>query len=230
MNYKNEVIKILNALGIFENSDLEKLIEEPKDKDNGDFSLPCFSFAKSFYKSPNEVANIIFERIKDNNIFDLSIIGPFLNFSIKKEILLNDLKNYKDNLSELKKIGKNKKILIEYSSPNTNKAQHLGHLRNDLLGVSLANIFNTCGYKVVTSCIFNDKGTAMSKTIYGYMKFGENKEPGKDEKPDKFVGNFYVLASKYEKEHKEATEEINEINRKWENGDKEIMSVLEKTY
>lgn len=226
--YKEQLIQILNTTGVFENFNLEELIEEPKDKSNGDFSLPCFSFSKAFSKSPNDFASSIFEKVKDNRIFDLSIIGPFLNFKLKTEFLLTDLENYEKNLKSLNKIGNKKKILLEYSSPNTNKAQHLGHLRNDVLGVCLTNILKACGYSVVTSCMFNDKGTAIAKTIYGYMKFGNNAEPKEDEKHDKFVGNFYVLASKYEKENKEAREEINEINRKWEAGDKEIIKTWKK--
>ena len=226
--YKEELIKILNTPGVFEKFNLNELIEEPKDKNNGDFSLPCFSFSKVFSKSPNDFANSISEKIKDNKIFNILVVGPFLNFKIKTEFLFTDLENYEKNLSSLKKIGCNKKILLEYSSPNTNKAQHLGHLRNNVLGVCLTNVLKTCGYNVVTSCMFNDKGTAVAKTIYGYIKFGNNSEPKENEKHDKFVGNFYVLASQYEKENKDAKEEINEINRKWEAGDKEIIKIWKK--
>ncbi len=206
------------------------LVEAPKDLKNGDFSFPCFFFAMKgvdLVKNPNEAANIIYSQILNNNIFDVSVAGPFLNFKIKESILIDEFSNYKENLDLLKNIGNNKKILIEYSSPNTNKSQHLGHLRNNLLGVSLSNIFRDCGFNVVTSCIFNDKGTAMAKTIWGYMKFGNNSEPN-DIKSDKFVSEFYVKASQYEKEHPEVTEEINEINRKWENGDVKVVAMWKK--
>lgn len=228
MDYKKEIIKILKRVDVLKNIDLESIIEEPKDKNNGDFSLPCFTISKKINKDPKILAQYIYDEIYDNKLFNVFPVGPFLNFKLKNEFLIKDLKNSTKIFNDLKKIGKNKKILIEYSSPNTNKSQHLGHLRNDILGVSLLNIFEACGYKVITSCIFNDKGISIAKTIYGYMKFGNNSIPSFDEKPDKFVSNFYVLASQYEKEHKEATNEINEINRKWEAKDPEIISIWKK--
>lgn len=228
MNYKKEVIKILKKVEILKDFDIEKLIEEPKDKNNGDFSLPSFVISKKIGKDLKNVIDIIYEEVADNKLFNVFPVVPFLNFKLKNEYLIKDLKNSKKIFSELKKIGNNKKILIEYSSPNTNKSQHLGHLRNDILGVSLSNIFKTCGYKVITACMFNDKGISIAKTIYGYMKFGNNAEPQNNEKSDKFVSNFYVLASQYEKENKSATEEINEINRRWELKDPEIINIWKK--
>lgn len=228
MDYKKEIIKILKGVDILKSVDVTKIIEEPKDKNNGDFSLPCFIISKTKNKDPKEIANAIYDDISENKLFNVFPTGPFLNFKLKNEFLIKDLKNNKKVLSGLKKIGGGKKILIEYSSPNTNKSQHLGHLRNNILGVSLSNIYKACGYKVVTSCIFNDKGISIAKTIYGYIKFGNNSEPINGEKPDKFVSNFYVLASQHEKDHKEATEEINEINRKWEAGDPEIINIWKK--
>ncbi len=223
--YKIKLIELLKGVQIL--SDLDINIEAPKDSSNGDFALPCFSFSKKINKNPNEIANDILNLLKDNEIFDISVAGPFLNFKIKSNILIDEILEYKNNLKELNNIGGGKRILIEYSSPNTNKSQHLGHLRNNLLGVSLANIFKVAGFNVVTSCIFNDKGTAMAKTIWGYRKFGNGLEP-KEIKSDKFVADFYVKASQYEKEHPEITEEINEINRKWENDDKEVRSDWKK--
>ena len=224
MDHKKELVKILKRVDILENIDIENIIEEPKDRNNGDFALPCFIVAKNIGMDIKKVSNYIYNEINNNKLFNVISIGPFLNFKLKNEYLIKNLKN-KNNL---KNIGKNKKILIEYSSPNTNKAQHLGHLRNNILGVSLTNILKFCGYNVITSCIFNDKGLAMAKTIYGYIKFGNNSESAIGEKPDKFVGNFYVLACQDEKNDKHVKEEINEINRKWENGDQEIMQIWKK--
>lgn len=223
--YKIKLIELLKDIKILKDLDIN--IEAPKDSNNGDFALPCFSFSKKLGKSPTDVAEEIMNLLKDNDDFYVSVAGPFLNFKIKEDVLVWEFLNYEENLKELKNIGNNKKILIEYSSPNTNKSQHLGHLRNNLLGVSLSNIFRNCGFDAVTSCIFNDKGTAMAKTIWGYIKFGNNTEP-EVIKSDKFVSQFYVKASQYEKEHPEVTEEINEINRKWENEDKEIRLVWKK--
>lgn len=223
--YKIKLIELLKNIKILNDFDIN--VEAPKDSNNGDFALPCFSFSKKLGKNPNEIAGDILNLLKDNDIFDVSVAGPFLNFKIKESILVDELLNYKNNLKSLGDIGNNKRILIEYSSPNTNKSQHLGHLRNNLLGVSLSNIFKESGFDVVTSCIFNDKGTAMAKTIWGYMKFGNNSEPN-EIKSDKFVADFYVKASQYEKEHSEVAEEINEINRKWENDDEEIRNIWKK--
>jgi len=223
--YKIKLVELLKGIKILDGLDIN--IEAPKDSDNGDFALPCFSFSKKLGKSPVEIAEDIMNLLKDNDDFYVSVAGPFLNFKIKEDVLVWEFLNYEENLKELKNIGKKEKILIEYSSPNTNKSQHLGHLRNNLLGLSLSNIFKACGYNTVTSCIFNDKGSAMAKTIWGYEKFGNNTKP-EGIKSDKFVSEFYVKASQYEKEHPEVTEEINEINRKWENEDKEVRLVWKK--
>lgn len=225
MDYKKELVKILKNVDILKNIDIENIIEEPKDRNNGDFALPCFVIAKNADIDVKKVAIYIYDKVNNNKLFNVSTVGPFLNFKLKNEYLIKNLKNKKNNL---KNIGKNKKILIEYSSPNTNKAQHLGHLRNNILGISLTNILEFCGYNVITSCIFNDKGLAMAKTIYGYIKFGNNSEPAFGEKPDKFVGNFYVLACQDEKNNKDVEEQINTINRRWENGDQEIIQIWKK--
>lgn len=223
--YRLKLIELLKNIEFLKDFDIN--IEIPKDLNNGDFALPCFAFAKKLDKNPNELANEIANCFNNHEIFSVSVIGPFVNFKIKNEILIDELINFKNNLKELKNIGKNEKVLIEYSSPNTNKSQHLGHLRNNVLGVSLSNILKEAGFDVKTSCIFNDKGTAMAKTIWGYVKFGNKTEP-EGVKSDKFVADFYVKASQYEKEHSEITEEINEINRKWENEDIEIRAIWKK--
>ncbi len=223
--YKQKLFDLLKNISFLLDCDIN--IEIPKDLNNGDFALPCFSFAKKLNKNPNELASEIANYFNNHDIFSVSVIGPFVNFKIKNEILLDELIDFENNLKELKNIGKNEKILIEYSSPNTNKSQHLGHLRNNVLGVCLSNVFKEAGFDVKTSCIFNDKGIAMAKTIWGYIKFGNNTEP-KDIKSDKFVADFYVKANQYEKEHPEITEEINEINRKWENEDIEIRAIWKK--
>lgn len=227
--FKTELINDLKKISFLGNIDIN--IESPKDFNNGDFSLPCFYLSKELGKNPNEIAsNIIHEFNSD--IFSSEVSGPFVNFKIKNVKLAKYL-DLNNSLKEIKNIGNNEKILIEYSSPNTNKSQHLGHLRNNLLGISLKNIFKEAGFNVVTSCIFNDKGVAMAKTIWGAFKFNNNdleKSASDIEreygiKSDKFVADIYVKASQFEKDNPEVTEEINIINKKWEENDAKIRKI-----
>ncbi len=227
--FKSELLKKLKEISFLKNLDIN--IESPKDFNNGDFSLPCFSFSKTLGKAPNIIANEVTDCF-ESDVFDCEAAGPFVNFKVKSDKLI-DFLDINNSLKNIKNLGNNEKVLIEYSSPNTNKSQHLGHLRNNLLGVALKNIFKEAGFNVVTSCIFNDKGTAMAKTIFGALKFNANDlnktaEEIQNEyniKSDKFVADIYVKASQFEKENPESTEEINEINRKWEAEDPEIRKV-----
>ncbi|MCF7795978.1 arginine--tRNA ligase [Patescibacteria group bacterium] len=228
--FKNQIFKTLSDVKIFGVllSDLEKfdisIIEEPKDQEKGDFSLPCFLFSKELGKKPSEIADEIFMELRSvkNDVFCFERVNAYVNFFINNEFIFDRINYFFKKSCPSPVLSKKEKILLEYSSPNANKAQHLGHLRNNVLGISMKNILSYVGYSVSTCMIVNDKGTAISKALYMYMNLDREYNPEIDGRSDDFVGALYSSYSKLEKENPKVKEEIQEINRKWENGDLEI--------
>ena len=222
MNFKREIANILEKEF---KEDYIDLIEIPPDSKLGDFAFPCFILSKKLNKNPNEIASELSKKLKSSIFEKVEAKGPYLNFFIKKELLakeiLSEIKNQKEKYGRSKE---NKKIMIEYPAPNTNKPLHLGHVRNIALGQAVTNILKFNGNKVIQVNLNNDRGVHICKAMYAYSKYGKNKKP--DKKSDHFVGDFYVL---YNKNANEGTEkEIQNMLKKWEEGDKEIVSLWKK--
>lgn len=119
--------------------------------------------------------------------------------------------------------------MVEFSSPNTNKPLHLGHLRNDAIGESLSRIMQFSGAEVYKTNIINDRGVHICKSMLAYKKFGNNTDPVKEGiKPDTFVGDMYVKFYQYSKEHPEAEEDAQALLRKWEAGDPETLELWKR--
>jgi arginyl-tRNA synthetase len=152
----------------------------------------------------------------------------FVNFFIKDEILQH-------NLAEIIKLGDNygknqqgrgKKIIVEYSSPNTNKPLHLGHLRNNFLGMALGNLLKSQGFEVSLTEIINDRGVHICKSMLAYQMFGQGDSPEKSGlKGDHFVGKYYVLYAEAEKQNAKLADKVQELLRKWEAGDKDTREL-----
>ncbi|MCD6478181.1 MAG: arginine--tRNA ligase [Candidatus Aenigmarchaeota archaeon] len=225
----NEVIKILNGVGL----DIKiEDIEVPPDPSLGDLAFPCFSLAKKFKKSPNEVSKEISEKIKiSNNSFieKSEAVGPYVNFFLNKkrfaDYVVNEVRRLDDEFGH-SNIGKGKKIMVEYPAPNTNKPLHLGHMRNMAIGESVSRLFEALGFKVYRVNLHNDRGIHICKSMLAYKKWGKNKVP--DKKPDHFVGDFYVLFSQKSKEDPKLEDEARDMLRKWESGDKETIALWKK--
>lgn len=228
---KNLIIKTIKK--IFKKKIKEITLTFPPDPKFGDFSFSCFKLAKELKKNPQEIADLIKKEIKKNGIIEkVESIKGYLNFFVSKEKLaemtLKQIFEEKENYGKLN-LGKNKKIMVEFSSPNTNKPQHIGHLRNNLLGFSLANILEEIGFKVIRTCLFNDRGIAISKSILAYLKWGENKEPKKEKmKGDFFVGFFYNLFEK--KLDEERKEYLKKKKTRLEKLDKEEKRKIEEEF
>lgn len=160
--FKLKIIKILSQITELDQKELQRLIEIPPDKNLGDFSLPCFELAKTLKTSPKNIAKDLKYKIPKKEFIDKIIFqNGYLNFFINKEELakntLKEIFNKKNNYGT-NKIGKKKTIMVEYSSPNTNKPLHLGHIRNNVLGMSISKILESQGYNVIKSCVVNDRG------------------------------------------------------------------------
>ncbi len=210
-----------------------ELLERPKTPELGDFALPCFSFAKELKKSPAKIAEKILKELKKNKpnfISEIKTKGPYINFFIKKEVVSEVIKNI-HNKKEKFGVNNNskQKIIVESPAPNTNKPMHLGHIRNMVIGKALVNILNANGNKVSLINLNNDRGVHICKSMLAYEKFGKDDTPEKSKlKSDFFVGKYYVIYSKKEKENSELGREAQEMLKKWEQGDKEVLKLWKK--
>ena len=171
---------------------------------DGDVTLVIFPILKYIKANPQILSKEIGEYLINSSsiISSYNVINGFLNLTISDNFyvdILNEIIH--DHNYGLKKIDNNSKtIIVEFSSPNTNKPLHLGHIRNNLLGDSVSKILEANGNKVVKTQIINDRGIHVCKSMLSWKLFGNGETPEKAKiKGDKFVGNFYVL---FEKKYK----------------------------
>lgn len=181
-------------------------------------------------EDPNEIAQSLLERIKPNKYIDSArVMGPYVNFFVKKDVLFNnvllDVFSQKERYGEKKVKGKT--ILLEGWQPNTHKAFHIGHVRNAVLGESVARILEFYGYKVIRVSYMGDIGAHVAKWIWYFNKFYKGNIP--KENVGKWAGNLYTLASIKEEENEMYKDEINDVHKKLEEGDKELVRLWKKT-
>lgn len=253
MNLENRIILAAqNAIEKLYGAKLEanKIpLQQTRKDQKGDYTIVVFSFSGLSKKKPEETAQELGNFLKENESFivDFDVIKGFLNLIISDEIYINF---FKDN-SENKKFGHTEinpedKVVVEYSSPNTNKPLHLGHIRNNLLGFSVSEILKANGKNVIKVNLVNDRGIHICKSMLAWQKWGDSVTPEiANAKGDKLVGNFYVLFDKKYKEEiavlvakglekkvaeKEAPllKEAQEMLLKWEQNDTEVRALWEK--
>ena len=223
-------------------------LQKTKKEFNGHLTLVVFPFLRSSRKAPEQTALDIGGFLMTNHpdvIADFNAIKGFLNLTISGEYwveALNDI-NGQPNYGHIAHTEQSPLVMIEYSSPNTNKPLHLGHIRNNLLGYSLAEVMKANGYRVVKTNIVNDRGIHICKSMLAWQKWGNGMTPESSEKKgDHLVGDFYVLFDQQyreelankraegmsEKEAEVASElmaEIREMLRQWEAGDKAVRAL-----
>jgi arginyl-tRNA synthetase len=175
----------------------------------GDYTVVLFSLLKKTAKSPDALGQELGTDLTQKlpTIFtQFNIIKGFLNLTVADDFWLRLLhKNYND-ICYGKHAMNGKKVMVEYSSPNTNKPLHLGHLRNNFLGWSVAEILKACGYEVFKSCIVNDRGVHICKSMIAWQLFANGATPkSTNTKGDHFVGEYYV---KFNEEHKRQIAEL----------------------
>lgn len=222
-------------------------IQKTRKEFKGDITLIVFPLIRFSKKSPEETGREIgvslMEKIKD--IRDFNVVKGFLNIELKQKYWKELLSYfYKTEMADLlKKEGK--VYVVEYSSPNTNKPLHLGHIRNNLIGYSISRIFQSLGHKVIKVNIVNDRGIHICKSMLAWMKWGNNDTPeSAGKKGDHLVGDYYV---RFEQEYKKQVnglvksglneeqamkeapliQEAQELLRKWEDHDKETWLLWE---
>jgi len=184
-------------------------INETKPEFDGDYTFVLFSFIKQLKKSPEQLGKEIGDHLLTNNpnLFSAyNVIKGFLNLTIKNNYWVEFLeKNYTD-VNYGKKMQTGKKVMVEYSSPNTNKPLHLGHLRNNFLGWSVAEILKANGSEITKTCIVNDRGIHICKSMIAWQLFANGETPeSTGKKGDHFVGDYYV---KFNDEYKKQIDEL----------------------
>ncbi|MBQ1987073.1 MAG: arginine--tRNA ligase [Muribaculaceae bacterium] len=226
----------------------DKIVPQTTKKEfEGNLTIVVFPFVKAAKKSPEATAQEIGEYLQQNcdAVKSFNVIKGFLNIVIEPAFWVSVL----NHIAETPDYGfkavtpESELVMIEYSSPNTNKPLHLGHVRNNLLGYSLSRIMTANGYNVVKTNIVNDRGIHICKSMLAWQKWGEGITPEKaGKKGDHLIGDFYVAFDKHYKAEvaelmekgmsKEEAEkasplmaEAHEMLKKWEAGDEEVRSV-----
>ena len=209
---------------------ISDLIEIPPDSKMGDYAIPCFSFAKLMHKNPLVIANEIKETLEkckeELGLSTIEAVNGYCNLFVNREkyveTVMNTLK--KDN-SGVEKIGRNKTICIDYSSPNIAKNFHVGHLRTTVIGNSLYKIYDKLGYKVIRINHLGDWGTQFGKLIVAYKKWSSKEEvekKGIDE-----LLNIYVKFNGESEKNPELMDEARKWFVKMEQGDSEALAIWE---
>lgn len=198
-----EVIKSVFQIDDVNQRNSVKLeVQQNKTGFEGDFTVVTFPLVKILKKSPDLIAMELGDALSTQADFveNFNVIKGFLNLKIKNRFFLDNFNTVKENFDHKEK--KNQTVMVEYSSPNTNKPLHLGHIRNNLLGYSVAQILKEDGYDVIKTQIINDRGIHICKSMLAWQKFGNGETPESTAtKGDKFVGNYYVEFDKnYKKE------------------------------
>lgn len=253
---------VIEAIKTLYSQDIpEKMVQLQKTKKEfeGHLTLVVFPFLKMARKSPVAAGEEIGSYLKEKHpelISDYNAVSGFLNMTISSAYwvrLLDDMES-KETFGIKEVTDKSPLVMIEYSSPNTNKPLHLGHVRNNLLGNALANVMTACGNKVVRTNIVNDRGIHICKSMLAWQKYGNGETPeSAGKKGDHLIGDYYVafdkhykeevkeLQAKYEAEGMNADEarkkaeeeaplikEAHEMLRKWEAGDEDVRALWKK--
>ncbi len=224
-------------------------LQKTRKEFQGDVTLVVFPFVKEIRKNPQQIAQELGEELKQSieEIEDFNVVKGFLNLTISSRFWLNQFLGIYDNPDFGKQTQPTSETyMVEYSSPNTNKPLHLGHLRNNFLGYSVAEIMKAVGHQVFKTQIINDRGIHICKSMLAWQKFGNGETPeSSGMKGDHLVGKYYVIFDKeYKKqiaelvaqgiEEEEAKKqapillEAQEMLQKWEEGDLEVRALWEK--
>ncbi len=204
MNLKSQLEKnIFNTLKEEFQISTEKLeIQVTRKEFEGDYTLVVFPLVREMKMKPEQAAEAIGEALlKRSEIEKFNVVKGFLNLSLKTDVFVDFLQSSPEAFD-----ATDKKLMVEYSSPNTNKPLHLGHIRNNLLGYSVAQILKATGNDVIKTQVINDRGIHICKSMLAWEKFGKNETPASTGlKGDKLVGDYYIA---FDKAYKEEIEEL----------------------
>lgn len=204
--------------------------ETPPSSELGDLAFPMFPLARVLRAAPPAIAERVAAAVAgDGEKGTVTVSGPYVNVFLPRAEVTHDVvhavaateASYGTNSAR-----SGERITIEFSSPNTNKPLHLGHMRNDALGESVARILSACGADVRKVNLLNDRGTHICKSMLAYQKFGNGETPEQvGVKGDRFVGDYYVRFAEWAKSDESADAQAQEMLRKWEAGDSEVVEL-----
>ncbi|MFN4364741.1 arginine--tRNA ligase [Chryseobacterium hispalense] len=202
MNIKNIIEeKLLEViLNVFQLKGITLEIQENKTEFEGDFTIVTFPLVKQLKKNPETIGVELGQALTEQTdlLESFNVVKGFLNIKVKNQLFIDNFSSLNEKFDTIEK--KNATVMVEYSSPNTNKPLHLGHIRNNLLGFSVSQILEEAGYNVIKTQIINDRGIHICKSMLAWEKFGNGETPDcTGIKGDKFVGNYYV---KFDQEYK----------------------------
>ena len=220
------------------------VVQNAPNPEMGDLGAPMFAFAKALRMAPPQIAAGVAAKITDKSLGEFLAVGPYVNVKLDKSgaaaPILKAVKEQGDNYGSFNSEGKKplagRRVMIEFSSPNTNKPLHLGHVRNDALGESVSRILKAAGADVYKVDLINNRGVHICKSMLAYKLFHEAKGDTPESlgmKGDHFVGQCYVEFDRYlkgekdkpETAHPEVQEMAEEMLRKWEAGDEETRKL-----
>ncbi len=241
------VSQVINELFDLSSNPTDIILQKTKKEFEGDFTLVTFPYIKAAKATPEKTGELIGEQLikKNPSITKFNVVKGFLNFSLSNDFWLNEFKRINKEVNYGIKPAKSsgQQMMLEYSSPNTNKPLHLGHVRNNLLGYSVATIMKTQGHDVIKVNLVNDRGIHICKSMIAWKLFGNGETPQSSGlKGDHLVGKYYVIFDKeYKKEiqaligggaTKEEAEkqapimlQTQEMLLKWEASDKETIDL-----
>ncbi len=231
LKIKKQILDLI-AQAIEADFDLHKLeVVIPPDSAMGDLAVPCFYLSKLTRKSPNKVAEELAAKINPGGIIKaIKNVGPYLNFFINPMVLSksvnSEIQKQKDNYGQLKM--DHKKIMLEFSQPNTHKEFHIGHLRNAILGNSLVNLLRFSGYKVMAVNYIGDIGAHVAKCLWAYDKFYKDKKLLANK--GKLLGKIYTESSQKIESNPDYKKEVDEILQKLEAGDSKAFGGSSKKW
>ncbi|NMA23209.1 MAG: arginine--tRNA ligase [Spirochaetales bacterium] len=223
--YATEVLGTVEALPPL-------IAQVPPKPEMGDLAFPLFAYAKALRQGPPQLAKVLKERIEaldERPYGELLVAGPYLNIRIDTGALATSLAQAIATQAE--QYGSNdslsgQRIVVEFSCPNTNKPLHLGHMRNDSLGMSMAAILAANGAEVRKVNLINNRGVHICKSMLAYQKFGKGETPQTSGiKGDHLVGNYYVKFADWAKEDPTAEEQAQAMLRAWEEGDSDVLAL-----
>lgn len=223
------------------------VVQNAPNPEMGDLGAPMFAFAKALRMAPPQIAAGVVAKITDKSLGEFIAVGPYVNVKLDKSgaasPILKAIKSQGDSYGSTGSDGKKplagRRVMIEFSSPNTNKPLHLGHVRNDALGESVSRILKAAGADVYKVDLINNRGVHICKSMLAYKLFHEAKGDTPESlgmKGDHFVGQCYVEFDKYlkgekdkpETAHPEANQMAEDMLIKWEAGDPEVRALWEK--
>ncbi len=207
-------------------------VQTPPKPELGDLAFPLFAYAKMLRTAPPMLASSLktrLEKVEDRPLGDLLVAGPYLNVRIDTAALATALSVQLSEQKELYGTNKSmaeKRVTIEFSCPNTNKPLHLGHMRNDSLGESVAAILKANGATVRKVNLINNRGVHICKSMLAYQKFGNGETPQSSGiKGDHLVGKYYVMFAQWAKEDPTAEDQAQEMLRQWEAGNEQVIEL-----